>query len=185
MTDGRAAVFLDRDGTIIRDTHYLSSPENVYLLPDAASSIKRLNEAGLRAIVVTNQSGIGRGYFTAHDFLLVQTRVEELLQEGGAHIDGVYMCPHSPDGAGNRVCECRKPGTALFLRAIGDHGIDPALSWFIGDRWRDLHPAILLGGNGILVPTYETPGAEIILAQDEATVTASLEEAVNKIITRL
>ncbi len=183
MTVGRAAVFLDRDGTIIRDTHYLSRPEHVELLPGAAQSIQRLNEAALPVILVTNQSGIGRGYFTTDDFLLVQSRVEELLEETGGRIDGVYMCPHRPDAAGNRACECRKPGTALFLRAIADHGIDPALSWFIGDRWRDVHPSILLGGKGILVPTPETPGAEIILAQAEATVANSLEHAVNKIIT--
>ncbi len=181
MTAGRAAIFLDRDGTIIHDTHYLSRPEDVELLPDAARAINRLNGTGLPVILVTNQSGIGRGYFTADDFILVQTRMEELLQESGARIDGVYMCPHAPDAAGRPQCECRKPGTTLFLRAAHEHGIDPKLSWFIGDRWRDVQPAILLGGHGILVPALETPAAEITLARDQATVADSLGEAANRV----
>ncbi|MGI9078273.1 MAG: D-glycero-alpha-D-manno-heptose-1,7-bisphosphate 7-phosphatase [Gemmatimonadaceae bacterium] len=182
MTAARAAVFLDRDGTIIRDTHYLSRPESVELLPDAAASIRRLNESRLAVLLVTNQSGIGRGYFTADDFFRVQARVEELLRRNGAQIDGTYMCPHAPDASGNRMCECRKPGTALFLRAMGDHAIDPTLSWFIGDRWRDVQPAIALGGHGILVPTPETPPAEITLARGEASVADSLGEAVSRTI---
>ena len=185
MTAGRAAVFLDRDGTIIREMHYLFRPEDVELLSDAASAISRLNEAGLPVIVVTNQSGIDRSYFTADDFMLVQARLAELLQKRTARLDAVYMCPHAPDAAGYPVCECRKPGTALFLRAMGDHGIDPKLSWFIGDRWRDVQPAISLGGHGILVPTQETPTAEITLARKEASVADSLAEAVDNIMRRL
>jgi histidinol-phosphate phosphatase family protein len=148
------AVFLDRDGTIIHDAHYLADPAGVRLLPGAAEAVARLNAAGIPVIVVTNQSGIGRGYFSEADFRAVQARVEELLGAEGAKIDAVYHCPHSPDA--EPPCDCRKPGVGLFLRAAEEHGLDPARSWYVGDRLRDLAPVERLGGRGILV----RPGAE-------------------------
>jgi histidinol-phosphate phosphatase family protein len=143
------AVFLDRDGTIIHDAHYLADPAGVRLLPGAAEAIARLNAAGIPVVVATNQSGIGRGYFSEADFLAVQARVEELLAAEGAKVDAVYHCPHAPDA--EPPCDCRKPGVGLFLRAAEEHGLDPARSWYVGDRLRDLAPAERLGGRGILV----------------------------------
>ncbi|HEX7239268.1 MAG TPA: HAD-IIIA family hydrolase, partial [Longimicrobiaceae bacterium] len=103
----RPAVFLDRDGTVIHDAHYLADPEGVRLLPGAAEAVARLNRAGVPVVLVTNQSGIGRGLFSEADFRAVQDRVEALLAAGGARIDAVYHCPHAPDA--DPPCDCRKP----------------------------------------------------------------------------
>jgi D-glycero-D-manno-heptose 1,7-bisphosphate phosphatase len=143
------AVFLDRDGTLIHDAHYLADPAGVRLLPGAAEAVARLNRAGIQAIVVTNQSGIGRGYFTEADFRAVQARTEALLAAAGARVDAAYHCPHAPDHA--PPCDCRKPEVGLFLRAAREHGVDLARSWYVGDRLRDVAPAERLGGRGILV----------------------------------
>jgi histidinol-phosphate phosphatase family protein len=146
---GRGAAFLDRDGTVIEDRHHLSDPEGVRMLPGAAAAVAALNQAGIPVLLITNQSGIGRGIFSEADFLAVQRKVEENLAREGAHLDGVYVCPHSPDRV--PACECRKPGTALYLRAAAEHGIDPAASVYIGDRLRDVLPAATLGGRGFLI----------------------------------
>lgn len=170
----RSAVFLDRDGTIIRDAHYLGDPERVQLLPGAAEAIARLNRAEIPVIVVTNQSGIGRGYFTEDEFRAVQGRMLRLLAERGARVDATYHCPHSPDGEPG--CHCRKPMVGLFLRAAREHRVDAARSWFVGDRVRDVEPAQRLGGKGVLL----RHGGEVAPAGVE--VVGSLAEAVRLIL---
>jgi formyltetrahydrofolate-dependent phosphoribosylglycinamide formyltransferase len=142
------AVFLDRDGTLIEDPGYLSDPADVVLLPGAADAVRALNEAGIRAIVITNQSGIGRGYYSEADFRAVQAELERQLAERGARLDDVYFCPHDPE---SDSCECRKPGTALFCRAAREHGLRLHRSLLIGDRERDVEPAGELGASAILV----------------------------------
>lgn len=151
MTPGaaRAAVFLDRDGTVIHDRHYLGDPEGVELLPGAGAAIARLNRAGVPVFLVTNQSGIGRGRFTEAEFHAVQRRLAEVLAGHGARLDGVYHCPHAP-GVGP-PCACRKPEPGLFLQAAREHGLDLARSFFVGDRARDLAPATRFGGVPVLV----------------------------------
>lgn len=176
------AVFLDRDGTIIHDAHYLADPAGVRLLPGAADAIARLNAAGLPVIVVTNQSGIGRGYFTEGEFRAVQARTEELLAAEGARLDGVYHCPHAP-GA-EPPCECRKPGVGLFVRAAAEHAVEPARSWYVGDRLRDLAPAERLGGRGILVRA-EAEHGEAERAPGHVAVVEGLAEAVDRILAEL
>lgn len=146
---GRPAVFLDRDGTVIADRHYLADPDGVSLLHGAAEAIARLNRAGIPVLLVTNQSGIGRGFFSEVDFVAVQERMLQLLAAEGARLDGVYHCPHAPDY--EPPCDCRKPGLGLFRRAAAEHGLDLARSWYIGDRVRDVAPAAQLGGSAILV----------------------------------
>jgi D-glycero-D-manno-heptose 1,7-bisphosphate phosphatase len=146
------AGFLDRDGTIIEDPGYLDDPEQVQLIPDAASAIRRLNEAGWIVVVVTNQSGIARGYYTEAEYEAVRARVDELLSRQGARIDAHYHCPHYPAIA---PCDCRKPGLKHYLHAIGRFGIDPAKSWCVGDRLSDVTPAVRLGAHGLLVRTGE------------------------------
>lgn len=180
MTGGRPGVFLDRDGTIIEDVSYIARPEDVALIPGVAEAIARLNGAGHPVIVVSNQSGIGRGLYSIKDFELVQAQMLELLARngGGAHIDGVYICPHVPE----RECECRKPGTLLYRRAIEEHDLDPAQAWYVGDRWRDLAAAEMLGGNGILVPSMQTSEDEREIAAQRATVMTSLGDAVEHIL---
>jgi histidinol-phosphate phosphatase family protein len=146
---GRAAVFLDRDGTIIADTGYLADPDAVRLLPGAAAAIARLNRAGLPAIVVTNQSGIARGLLDEASYAAVARRLDELLAAAGARLDAHYHCPHHPDLTG--PCECRKPGPLLYRRAADDHGLQLRRSWWVGDRLRDVAPAERHGGRGVLI----------------------------------
>jgi histidinol-phosphate phosphatase family protein len=166
-----SAVFLDRDGTIIEDAHYLSRPEQVKLIDGAAEAIARINSLLIPVIVITNQSGIGRGFFTVEDHDLVTKRLDELLASQGAKVDASYYCPHAPDVE----CECRKPGTLLFRNAKADHPeIDLSRSLYVGDRLRDVEPSVTLGGNAVLVPSSETPKAEIEAAKAFARIAPSL-----------
>ena len=147
------AVFVDRDGTIIVDVGYLNDPDAVALLPGAAGAIRRLNDAGLQVVVVTNQSGIAQGLLGRNDFEESQERLDQLLGETGAWLDGVYMCPHHPDVDG--PCDCRKPGSALYRQAAADLDIDLARSFYVGDRYRDVAVTEVVGGTPFLVWTGE------------------------------
>jgi D-glycero-D-manno-heptose 1,7-bisphosphate phosphatase len=148
---GRRAVFLDRDGTIIEDAGYLHSPEQVRLLPGAAGAIRRLNQRGHPVLVVTNQSGIARGLLSLDDYRSTERRLDQLLTDQRARIDGHYFCPHFPELTG--PCECRKPGTLLYRQAGEQLGLDLSRSWWVGDRIRDIAPSETFGGAGILVRT--------------------------------
>jgi formyltetrahydrofolate-dependent phosphoribosylglycinamide formyltransferase len=142
------AVFFDRDGTLIEDPGYLSDPAEVVLLPGAADAVLSLNEAGIPAILVTNQSGIGRGYYSEDDFRAVQAELERQLTAYGARLDDVYFCPHDPD---SEECACRKPGSALFRLAAREHGLRLHHCLFVGDRARDVMPGVEVGASAILV----------------------------------
>jgi len=180
----RPAAFIDRDGTIIRDANYIRDPAHVELLPGAADAIRRLNEQNVAVIIVTNQSGIARGWLTAEDYDAVQRRLGSLLGAEGAHVDGVYMCPHHPDISG--PCDCRKPGLALYRQAIAEHGLDGSTALFVGDRLRDVTPASALGGQGILLDVDSTPPEDRERAQSESIATArSLGEAVDRFLRTL
>jgi len=180
----RAAAFLDRDGTIIRDANYIRLPEEVELLPTAAEAIRRLNERDVATIVITNQSGIARGLLSADDYDAVRRRIDALLAEGGAHIDASYMCPHHPDVSG--PCDCRKPGLALYRQAIAEHDVDAGRSVFVGDRWRDVAPATALGGVGIMLDVKSTTPDDRERARAEGIVIArSLGEAVDRFLSTL
>ena len=179
----RPAVFLDRDGTINVDTHYLRRPEDVQLVPGAAEAIARLNAAGIPAIVVSNQSGIGRGLITNVEYEAVRARIDELLARSGARIDATYICPHAPSADGGAaLCECRKPGTLLFRTAATEHVLDLSRSTLIGDRWRDVSPALALGARGILVPSPDTVPSDIECARAELRLASSLGEAVGWVL---
>ncbi|HET7586423.1 MAG TPA: HAD family hydrolase [Gemmatimonadaceae bacterium] len=179
-TATRPAVFLDRDGTIIVDTGYVRDPDTVQLVSGAAGAIARLNAAGLPVIIVSNQSGIGRGILTEEMFARVQARVESLLAQEGAHVDATYICPHAPDA--EPPCECRKPGTRLFTRAAEEHGIDLTRSWLVGDRYRDVAPAQALGARALLVPTWQTPTDDMLRAAATVRIASSLAAAVERIL---
>jgi D-glycero-D-manno-heptose 1,7-bisphosphate phosphatase len=183
MTALRPAVFLDRDGTINVDTIHVSQRDTVRLIPGAAAAIARLNDAGVPVIVVSNQSGIGRGLFTMEEYDSVRVRIDELLAAEGAHLDAVYICPHSPDAL--PACECRKPLTALYTQASTDHGLDLAASWYVGDRLRDILPARTFGGHGILVPRDTTPAVDVVAARDGFALSTTLGSAVDRILAGL
>jgi histidinol-phosphate phosphatase family protein len=181
---GRPAAFLDRDGTIMRDASYVSDPSVVELLPGAAAAIRRLNARGIPVIVVTNQSGIARGWMTITDYESVRDHLDALLRAEGAVVDATYMCPHHPDLTG--PCNCRKPGLVLYQQAIAEHGLDPARSLFAGDRWRDVAPAAAFGGLGILLDVESTPAADRERGHVESlTMARSLSEAVDKFLAQL
>jgi D-glycero-D-manno-heptose 1,7-bisphosphate phosphatase len=183
MTALRPALFLDRDGTINIDTTHVSRPDTVRLIPGAAAAIARVNASGLPVIVVSNQSGIGRGLFTIEEYEQVRERIDELLSAAGAHVLTTYYCPHSPDVA--PACECRKPGPGLYRQAAAEHGIDLARSWYVGDRLRDIQPAKIFGGHGILVPRDTTPGVDVVAARDGFAISTSLGAAVDRILSAL
>ena len=176
-------VFLDRDGTIIRDVGYLSRADDVELLPGAADAIARLNGRGISVIVITNQSGIARGIFSVPQYLLTQRRLDELLRDHGAMVNATYYCPDHPDFTG--PCTCRKPSPLLFERAIAEHALDMASPAFIGDRWRDLQPSRSLGGTPILVNGPSTPPEDVQTAiAHDVTIVASLADAVSLLLAR-
>jgi D-glycero-D-manno-heptose 1,7-bisphosphate phosphatase len=150
------AVFLDRDGTIIEEVGYLDRPERVEFFPFTTDAIRVLNQAGLAVVMVSNQSGIARGFFTEAVADQVHQRMADLLSAGGARIDAYYYCPHHPDGtvAGlAKTCDCRKPARGLVDRAVAEFGVDPARSFVVGDRWLDVQLARTVGAKGILVRT--------------------------------
>jgi phosphoheptose isomerase len=152
LRGGRARqrfVVLDRDGTLIVEKNYLSSPDQVELLPHAAAALHRLREMGLRIAVASNQSGVGRGYYAMADVERVNARVAELLAAGGAAVDAVYVCPHTPaDG-----CACRKPEPGLLLQAARDFGLNPAAAFVVGDKACDVDLGRNCGATTFLVET--------------------------------
>lgn len=155
------AVFLDRDGTINEEVHYLSSSEQFRLLPDAGKAIRLLNQRGWRVIVITNQSALARGHFTEEELALVHHKMKTELDREGAHIDGIYVCPHHPDNG----CSCRKPGMALFEQAAQEFDVDFGTSCAVGDKMTDLLPGAHLGCRTILVLTGH--GQQELASRDE------------------
>jgi D-glycero-D-manno-heptose 1,7-bisphosphate phosphatase len=152
----RPAVFLDRDGTMIEDVGYLDRLDHIAWFPWTVDAIRAFNRAGLPVVVVTNQSGIARGQFTASFVDETHRHMTAHLSAGGARIDAYYYCPHHPSGTVApyaRSCDCRKPGRGLVDRAARDLNLDPARSFVVGDKWQDVELARRIGGHGILVRT--------------------------------
>ena len=176
----RAAVFLDRDGTIVHDVNYLARPEQLKLIADVPEALARLTAAGLPLIVVTNQSGIGRGYLTEADFAVITARLDEMLLEHGIRLTATYHCPDTSDAPD--AISCRKPGDKMHLRAALEHGIDLQRSFYIGDKWRDVAPAVTHNAMGVLVPTPETSFSDLSRARDDAVVATTLGAAVDRIL---
>jgi D-glycero-D-manno-heptose 1,7-bisphosphate phosphatase len=151
----RRFVLLDRDGTIIIEREYLSDPQQVELVPGASETLRRLRQIGLGLAVITNQSGVGRGYCDAGRVALVHERMCALLAAEGAHLDGIYVCPHTPEDG----CSCRKPNPGLAEMAAKDLGFDLGAVFVIGDKRSDIEMGQRLGATTILVRTGY--GAEV------------------------
>ena len=145
----KPVVFLDRDGTINEEVGYLRQPEDLKLLPRAAEGLRLLKEAGLALVVLTNQSGIARGYFDEETLARVHERLNELLAAQGVELDGLYYCPHHPDEG----CSCRKPKTGLAERAAEELGLDLKRAFVVGDRDVDVALGKNLGATSVLVLT--------------------------------
>ena len=152
----RRAVFLDRDGVICTEESYISDPRQLRLIPGAVEAIRLFNQSGLAAVVITNQSGVARGFFPEEAIADMNLAMKELLKEYGACLDGIYYCPHHPEGIiepYRKECDCRKPAAGLLMRAARDHGIDLSRSYLVGDKRTDLECACRAGVKGILVLT--------------------------------
>ena len=147
----RRAVFVDRDGTIIEERHYLSDPAGVSLIPGATDALLRLREMGFALVLVTNQSGIGRGLYGVDDYRRVAAEVERQLARAHVVMDGVYFCPDAPGG--DPATTCRKPSTLMHRTAARDLGLVVRGSYCVGDKASDVEPARALDGTGILVRT--------------------------------
>ena len=150
------AVFLDRDGTINEEVGYLDSLDKLRMIPEAFDAIRQINQSGMKAVVITNQSGVARGYFDEAFVETVHARVQTLLQEQEARIDRFYYCPHHPtEGTGDyrKNCACRKPEAGLLIRASQEMDIDLARSYMVGDMPKDIEAGVKAGAKGILVKT--------------------------------
>lgn len=145
----RRAVFLDRDGTIIEDVPYLFEPEKVRLIKGAGEAIKIFNRLAFMVVVVTNQSGVRRGYFKDADVAAIHGRLNSILDYEGARIDDYFYCPHEPQDG----CACRKPETGMVDRAVNEYSLDVENSYVIGDKASDLWLANSVGATSILVRT--------------------------------
>jgi D-glycero-D-manno-heptose 1,7-bisphosphate phosphatase len=152
----RPAIFLDRDGVVIEDAHYLSSPDQARLVPGAADAIAALNRSGWPVVIVTNQSGVARGYFTPETVHAVHEHLSEQLAGYGARIEAFYFCPHFPTAevaAYRTECLCRKPKPGMLLRAAEELNLDLDRSWMVGDRASDLEAGAAAGARTVLVRT--------------------------------
>lgn len=145
----KRVVLLDRDGTINVEREYLSDPAGVALLPNAAAGLRKLRALGFGLIVISNQAGVARGYFTAADVDAVNARLMALLRDEGIALDGIYVCPHGPDDG----CACRKPEPGLIQRAAREHGFDVGASVMVGDKAIDVEAGRRAGAGTILVRT--------------------------------
>ncbi len=149
-------IFLDRDGTINEELEFISSPDEVTLIPGSAEAIKEANELGLKVFVITNQSGIARGLIKESELAAVHNKLVELLSNQGAHLDAIYFCPHHPEYGDSlyRVdCNCRKPNPGMLKEAEAEFGIDLTQSFVIGDKIDDVKTAHSVGAKSILVLT--------------------------------
>ncbi len=145
----RAAVFFDRDGTLIDERGYLGDPDRLHFYPSAIPALRRLQKAGFLLVVVSNQSGVARGFFSMEDLAAVNARFLKILRRAGVRIAGTYFCPHAPDAG----CACRKPRPGLPRRAARELGIDLKKSYVVGDQSRDMELARAIGASGLLVMT--------------------------------
>jgi D-glycero-D-manno-heptose 1,7-bisphosphate phosphatase len=183
------AVFLDRDGTVSDEVGYLNHVSRLRLFPWSAPAIRRINASPLLAILVTNQAGVARGYFSEDVLNATHARLIALLKDAGAHLDGLYVCPHHPtEGAPPFLtdCDCRKPKPGLLVRAARDLDLDLAQSTMIGDKASDLLVAPPVGARAVLVLTgyglgeWEYRRGELSPAPDH--VAADLLDAVEWVI---
>lgn len=179
------AVFLDKDGTLVENVPYNVDPDQVRLMAGAIDALRLLSRAGFRLIVVSNQSGVARGYFEESAIQGVRRRLEELLGEGGVLLDGFYYCPHLPAGVVPRYaveCDCRKPRTGMFQRAAAELGIDLQASWMIGDILDDVEAAHAAGSRAVLLDNGNETEWKVCPNRWPEYVASTLASAANHIL---
>jgi D-glycero-D-manno-heptose 1,7-bisphosphate phosphatase len=183
----RRAVFLDRDGTINEEKDYLHRVEDFEFIPGTAEAIRRLKEAGFLVIVVTNQSGVARGYYTLDDVAFLHDHMQRELETFGASVDGIYVCPHHPvEGVGEyrRECDCRKGRPGMLLRAAREHGIDLSRSYMIGDKIADVEAGEVAGCLPLMVLTGYGKTESAKISSDRVRRFADLVDAADFILAR-
>jgi D-glycero-D-manno-heptose 1,7-bisphosphate phosphatase len=172
---GRRFVVLDRDGTIIEEREFLSDPEQIRLIPGVGAALRELREMGFGLVVITNQSGVGRGFFSQVQLEGIHKRLRQLLEREGVHLDGLYICPHKPEDD----CSCRKPKLGLLRKAAEELGFDLTNSIVIGDKASDIEMGHAAGALTLLVRTgygsqVENEAAADFVVDDLAAATASI-----------
>ncbi len=156
MTARRAAVFLDRDGTINEEVDFVRTPAELALIAGAAAAVRRLNDAGLVTCVISNQSGVARGFYTEAELVGIHAKLERDLAGAGGRIDRIYYCPHHPTKGlppYDVVCECRKPAPGMLLTGAREFDVDLSRSFVVGDRDVDVQVGKAVGAYAILVLT--------------------------------
>ena len=185
MTNGAAqapAVFLDRDGTLIRDVGYLRRAGQIEILPGVPAALRLLRDQGFKLVVVTNQSAVARGWTTEREIAEIHRVIAAELEQDGARLDGFYYCPHHPDegeGVYRQVCNCRKPKTGMIERACVDLALSPAASYVVGDQYRDIELAEQIGATGILIGPLPPP---LALGSRKVAAVVDLSDAARWII---
>jgi D-glycero-D-manno-heptose 1,7-bisphosphate phosphatase len=158
------AIFLDRDGTLIRDVGYLYRQDQVEILPRVAEAIRLLRGQGFLLVVVTNQSAVARGRLTEEELGRIHDVLNARLTQDDAHLDGIYYCPHHPtEGVApyHVTCDCRKPNTGMIVKAVSDLGLDPSSSYVVGDQTSDMELAARIGAKGVLIASRLVVGGDL------------------------
>lgn len=181
------AIFIDKDGTLVKDVPYNVDTDKIELMPDAIESLKKLDQAGFKLFIISNQSGLARGLFLLKKLTRMFTFLDKLLASNGVNLDGVYVCPHHPEGIIKKYakkCYCRKPAPGLIIQAAKEHNIDLEESFFIGDILNDVEAGIRAGCKTILVDNgNETEWVTSKLRTPDIIVN-NLTEAIAFILTR-
>lgn len=180
------AILCDRDGTLIEDEHFLSCPNKIRWIPGVLSTLQELQEQNIKVLVLTNQSGVARGYFDASAVEAIHAKLEADVEAASGKIAGFYYCPHHPQGqivGYSYPCGCRKPLPGMFLQAVQDHQLTPSQCWVIGDRIRDLEPGLKLGMKGFLVKTGYGIEAQVELSEspyvEQVTIVSSMADVLS------
>ena len=183
----KPAVFLDRDGTINVEKNYLYRIEDFEFIPGAPEAIKRLKDAGFLIVVVTNQSGVARGYYSLEDVDRLHTHIQDELNRYDTSIDAFYVCPHHPtDGEGEYLleCDCRKGNPGMLLQAAEDMGVDLKHSWMVGDKAADIEAGGRAGCRSILVETGYGDVDNVLALYPDSLIASDIFGAVKEIITQ-
>lgn len=181
MSEKSKAVFLDRDGTLIEDSGYISSPDQVKFIPGAIEAVRQLNEAGYKVIIISNQAGIARGLLSENMLQTIDKTVHRQVLSGGGHIDASYYCPHHPEHGVypyKQDCECRKPHPGLIKRAVRDQSLELNGSFMIGDKSSDIETGKRAGVKTVFVRTGHGQAEEKGLKEQPDHRADNLAEAV-------
>ena len=184
MTETRKAVFLDRDGTINVDKDYLYKIEEFEYLPGVKDALKRFQAAGYELIIITNQSGIGRGYYTEEDFKKLCDFMTEDLKKDGIEISDIYYCPHLPEAAAIEYradCDCRKPKPGMILAAANKYNLDLENSYMVGDSFTDVQCGRAAGVKTVFLGDYKCDACKRLCDDKPDIICKSLSEVPEKI----